>query len=198
MSYEATSAYFRLLGSLLFAEPTMPAVAMLKEGELFAELPFAENTEAAREGQRQMCAWLESAAPEELTEQARPDYMRLLVGVGKTLAPPWGSVYLDEDRLLFNEDTLEVRRYYERFGMMAKEKYHEPDDHIGLEFEFLAYLFDRGEQEAARDFSVRFILPWVDRWNSDVQKYAKTDYYRALANLAAGGIHCLTEETYRQ
>lgn len=188
---EGIAAYFKLLGSLLYNEPDAQAIETLKEGELFAELPFAEDNALALQGQRQMCAWLEEAPIDELTQQARSDYMRLLVGAGKESAPPWGSVYLDKDRLLFSENTLHVRQFYERYEVMAKSKYHEPDDHIGLELEFLAHLINRGELDAALDFAGEFILPWIDRWNADVQKHAKTDYYRALGTLAVGGVHVL-------
>jgi TorA maturation chaperone TorD len=192
MNYEAESAYFNLLGPLLHRQPEKTVIAALAEDSPFSELPFAQDNKLALLGQAQMNAWLTSAPVDELTEQANIDYMRLLVGAGKVLAPPWGSVYLDEDRLLFNEDTLRVRQFYEHHGMMLKDKYKEPDDHIGLELEFIAYLLESGKFEEVRDFAATFVSPWVFQWNADVQKHAKTGFYKALGNMAAGGVEYFT------
>ena len=188
MTNTAESSYLRLLGSLLYNEPEISVIKMLNDDGLFLELPYAQNNELALCGQAQILEWLKSADLEKLTEDARVDYMRLLVGVGKVLAPPWGSVYLDEDRLLFNEDTLKVRLYYEHYGMKLKEKYKEPDDHLGLELEFIAYLFENGKTDAVRDFVEKYVTSWIFQWNNDVQKHARTGYYRGIANMAAGGI----------
>lgn len=39
---------------------------------------------------------------------------------GSLPAPPWESAYLSEDRLLFQESTLEVRKAYLKYNYMAK------------------------------------------------------------------------------
>jgi TorA maturation chaperone TorD len=188
MSLEVKAVYFRLLGSLLYNEPSETVINTPLSEELFAGIPYARNNKLAKKGQTQIECWLKSAPINELTDNVRTDYMRLLVGVGDVLAPPWGSVYLDDERLLFNENTLKVRQFYERYGMMVKKKHSEPDDHIGLELEFLAHLAKQGEDEAMLNFVKEYMLPWVFLWNNDVQKHARTDYYRGLANMAAGGI----------
>ena len=185
------TAYFRLLGSLLYNEPSVEVINALKKDSVFTELPYAQDNELARKGQAQLNRWSESGSNDSLTDEAREVYISLLVGLGKVLAAPWGSVYMDEDRLLFGEDTLGVRQYYEHYGMMVKQKYKEPDDHIGLELEFLAYLFEKNEAEAAVKFAERYISPWIFKWNDDVQKYAKTAYYKGIANMATAGIEVL-------
>ena len=188
MIQEEQSAYFKLLGVLLYNEPSLTSVNKLINDAPFTELPYAAENEAVLKGLELMVNWLKSSNAEGLTDVARSDYMRLFVGPGKLLAPPWGSVYLDKDRLIFDENTLVVRQFYERFGMKLKEKYKEPDDHIGLELEFLAYLAEQGEEEAMVSFAKNFMLPWILRWNSDIQKNARTDYYKGLANMAIGGV----------
>ncbi len=193
MSREEKAAYFRLLGSLLYNEPDAAAMDMLLDDEIFSELPYAGDNALAREGQAQITAWLGSGSKAELLDKTNSDFMRLFIGPDKLLAAPWGSVYLDEDRLLFNEDTLKVRKFYERYGMMTKKKYSEPDDHIGLELEFLAHLAEQGNDEAMAGFAREFMLPWILRWNDDVRKYARTGYYRGLAGMAAGGVEYLCD-----
>jgi TorA maturation chaperone TorD len=196
MDTQAASAYFVLLGSLLYNEPSVQNIGMLKEQGLFDELPFAGDNEFAIKGQNQMNVWLKSASVEELVSAARTDWLVLLMGVGKVLAPPWASVYLDKDKLLFSEQTLHVRRFYEHYGFIIKQKYREPDDHLGLELEFIARLLEREEHEVADTFIRDYIQPWIGVWNKDVSLNAKTGYYRALGNLAVGGIDSLMKATW--
>jgi TorA maturation chaperone TorD len=192
MTDELLSAYFRLLGLLLNSEPSAEILDKLADG-MFDEVFYARDNEKVIKGHDEIRTWLNSESKERLLDEARADYMKLLVGVGKVLAPPWGSVYLNTDRLLFTEDTLKVRQFYERHGMKVVKKYKEPDDHIGIELEFLAHLCERGKKDAALDFAEEFISPWVFQWNADMQRYAKTGYYRGLANMAAEGIRYFTE-----
>jgi TorA maturation chaperone TorD len=187
MSAEQT-AYFQVLGSLLYNEPGTGAIEALKTNEVFSSLPFAAENKLAAEGRLAMENWLESASTEELTDKARSDYMRLFIGPGKPLSPPWGSVYLSVDGLLFTEETLYVRKFYESNGRIVKEKHREPDDHIGLELEFLAYLSELGKTETALKFAEKYVASWVFKWNADVQKHAKTGFYKALGDMTAGGV----------
>jgi TorA maturation chaperone TorD len=185
---DRSASFFRLLGSLLYNDPSREVIDTLADEGVFAELPYAAESALARKGQKEMLDWLKSAPRDELALEARTEYMRLLIGIGKELAPPWGSVYQSVERLMFTEDTLRVRLFYEKHGMKLKEKYHEPDDHIGLELEFLAYLSEQGKIAAAREFAAEYIVPWISRWNADVQKHAETGFYKGLGNMAAGGI----------
>ena len=42
--------------------------------------------------------------------------------------------------MIFQEQTLHVRQWYSRFGLQVVKLHKEPDDHIGLELEFVAHL----------------------------------------------------------
>lgn len=52
-------------------------------------------------------------ADDELTWE----YRRLFVGPGVKLAPPWGSVYTDRDRVVFGASTLELRAWMREHGV---------------------------------------------------------------------------------
>ena len=60
--------------------------------------------------------------------------MRAFSSSAKVLTPP-ESVYFSEERLVFQEETLQVREWYRRFDLQSV-KLHEPDDHVGLELTF--------------------------------------------------------------
>lgn len=60
------------------------------------------------------------------------EFWYLFGALGPAAAPPWESVYLDREHVIFGAETLQMRALYARFGLVF--------DHIGLELEFLARL----------------------------------------------------------
>src|SRR4029078_9944686 len=92
------------------------------------------------------------------------------------LACPYESVYLSDEHLTFEQQTLEVRAFYNRFGVQAPSLGKEPYDHIGLELSFIAHLcvlgldaIDASDEDAQNamiasvgDFLEQHLLRWVD------------------------------------
>lgn len=76
-------------------------------------------------------------------ETMKYEFNRLFVGPVSTKAPPYESVYLSPDRLVMQEQTLAVRKMYNREQLASSGQGHEPDDFIGTELEFMAYLLSR-------------------------------------------------------
>lgn len=70
----------------------------------------------------------------------RDDAMHLFGTLGRPLAEPHESVWLSREHLLFEEQTLQVRACYRRYGLGLVDQGREPDDHIGFELLFLAEL----------------------------------------------------------
>jgi TorA maturation chaperone TorD len=115
-------------------------------------------------------------------------------------APPWESFYRTEEGLMVSNHTLEVRAFYERFGLVSERKEQEPEDHIGLELEFMACLCDRHGEclrkgdvrgaavtvKAQRDFLDGHLLRWVSRFCEALDRFAWTDFFRGLAQLTEG------------
>lgn len=114
-------------------------------------------------------------------DAVQQDYLRLFVGLGTPLAPPWESAWASDARLLFGRQTLDVRYWYRSFGLQAAALHHEPDDHIGLEMEFIGLLLDRGEEAAAARFAAEHPLAWAERWAAAVQDNARDPFYPHLA-----------------
>ena len=84
-------------------------------------------------------------------EAVEQDYLRLFVGLGMPLAPPWESAWASDARLIFQRETLDVRYWYRSAGLEVANLHAEPDDHIGLELEFIGALLDRGDAETAAE-----------------------------------------------
>jgi TorA maturation chaperone TorD len=206
---EGEAAFFTLVGRILGA----PLDAQLKECLInegtFTSTPFASEQLASIEGLQLLQAWAEvSAAASEAgskawVDQENQDYLALFGGLGAPLASPWESSYLSgEGGLIFQLETLEVRQWYERFGLQVRKKYHEPDDAIMFEFEFITHLADRAVEaypqgdeqgfelllEAQRDFLHEHLLRWGFQWCERVSENARSDFYRGLAKLTEGAL----------
>jgi len=202
---------FELVGRLLYAELDRAWLQSLLSQDVFDDVPFGAEQEETKLGLELLQKWakenrteLKDAAFDEL----RVDYTRLFVGVGKVLAPPWESVYFGEDRMVFQERTLQVRSWYRRFGLEPEKLYKEPDDHIGLELLFLAQLARLGLQAleennqarfdecllAQSQFAAEHPLKWVPAWAASMEANAKTDFYRGLAHLTQGALLAIAEQ----
>ncbi|MBI5301773.1 MAG: molecular chaperone TorD family protein [Chloroflexi bacterium] len=192
---------FGLLSKAFYVYPEKTWLQSLVEGDIFSEAPFASNQAEVESALELLQAWSRGISDEAL-EDVRMDYTRLFIGPGKVLTPPWQSVYFSEERLTFQEETLKVREWYRRFGLQAEKIYQEPDDHIGLELEFIAHLAKLGlralEQndkakfeetlDAQKRFMVEHLLRWAFGWCEQVHAQSHTDFYRGIALLTRGAV----------
>ncbi len=62
-------------------------------------------------------------------------FNRLFVGPGPVVAPPFASVYLDDEPFVMGKTTLKVRQIYEMVGLRSPWHGAVPDDHIALELD---------------------------------------------------------------
>lgn len=196
---EARAFAYDILKCVFWQAPTRKFVKLLIEGEIVQAFPFADGSAAIRQPIDRIGKYL--GGPDILSrksfESLHWDYTRLFVGPGKVPAPPWESIYRDVEHLHFSEETLEVRNAYGKYNLVTRELGHEPDDHLGLELDFLHKLSEmagdkaqRGDEaglaEALADhkaFLDEHLLKWVPDWTRDVVKCAETDFYRGMAQL---------------
>lgn len=197
---------FGLLGRILYQPPQSEWLKSLAEDQVFDEIPLGADLPETKEGMALLGQWSRAYLKDQsgdLQSALDGDYNRLFVGPGKVLAPPWESVYATTDRLIFQEQTIQVRNWYRRFGLEAEKLYHEPDDHIGLELSFLAHLASLSLQalesqdepeflrliNAQRDFLKEHLLQWCFDWIRDVQEFAKLEFYTGIALLVKGTVN---------
>ena len=192
-----------LLGKILLSYPEKALLQSLADEEIFTESPLGNAQPDVQRGLALLQNWAQAVRggmSSEALDELRVDYTRLMVGVDRVLAPPWESVYFSEDRLVFQERTIQVRAWYRRFGVEAANHEQEPDDHIGLEFAFAAHLARQAlvalEQQdqvafenvlaAQREFLSEHLLTWAPQWCNLVQSQANTDFFRGIALLTKG------------
>lgn len=135
----------------------------------------------------------------------RTEYARLFIGPRRVLAPLHESAYLSGVSRMFTSETLAVRKFYESFGYMMKEKNIEPEDAVGVELEFLCNLCDRGiallEEgscadesldeferllDAQKAFKEQHLARWVNSFVGLVTAEDNSGYYVAWANYLSG------------
>jgi TorA maturation chaperone TorD len=196
---------FGLLGRVLYQELEKDWIDSLIEEKVFDDAPLQLIHPDAKQGLALLQKFTQEAehgVSDEVFGELRLDYTRLFIGPGKVLAPPWESVYFDEDRLVFQEQTLQVRGWYRRFGLQVEKLYAEPDDHIGLELEFLSHLAQLGLaalekqdeiefkrlMKAQQQFLNQHPLKWISLWSQQVEEHAHIDFYRGIGFLTKGAL----------
>lgn len=201
---------FESLGRLLYEELDKAWLQSLLKEDVFEDVPFGAEQQETKLGLELLQNWArenEAGISDKSFDDLRVDYTRLFVGIKKVLAPLWESVYFNQDRMVFQEQTLQVRAWYRRFGLEPEKLYKEPDDHIGLELLFLVHLAKLGLQaleendqagsekylQAQRDFLSEHLLRWGPAWAKLVQQHASTDFYRGLAHLVHGTLLAVAE-----
>ncbi|MEQ5285738.1 TorD/DmsD family molecular chaperone [Providencia huaxiensis] len=143
---------------------------------------------------------------ENVLDKLQADHLSLFVGIGMPLAPPWGSVYLDEENLLFRSSTYQWIAFLEehKFRYILDEK--QPQDHIGLMLSVLATLWQKimdpnlkGEDKeyykhATRIVLYEHLLTWEERFCQLVYQNTKTPVYRLAGEITHIVVNMLARE----
>lgn len=182
---------YNLLRSVLQSEPTREMIGVLQA----LHLPQSEEPQAhglmlmvssAQRNRSRQDTWLEELAGE---------FTRVFIGPLKPLVVPYASFYLSDSRQLMTDETIEVRRRYLDAGMAIKELYKVPDDHIGIELEFLYYLASESAsllqqgrhaeattfQAMKTDFISSHMALWVPRFAEQLAEATNEDFFKGAA-----------------
>ncbi|MGI1660165.1 MAG: TorD/DmsD family molecular chaperone [Desulfitobacterium sp.] len=198
---EARELTYQILRSAFNNPPSEDLLKATVQEKLFDSFPLEVNTEGFRQGLNQLRLWFSQVSEkllENVVTELKDDYLRLFLGPNQLLAPPWESVYLTEERLTFDQITLDVRAFYRRHGLEFCLLNKEPDDHFGIELEFMAglvsrqvYNLENGQYEEAHFLAqeqLAFLRDHLSRWTPpftlSVIENAHTDYYQGIARLA--------------
>ena len=128
-------------------------------------------------------------ASDRILEDLLWDYTRMFIGPYKLPCPPWESVYRSQAKLMMQDAADDVRRIYAAFGLSVEETGVMPD-HIGIELNFLALVYERaGERNGKRSDYIRIgdtflndhLIKWVPQFTADMEMAAEAPLYKALA-----------------
>lgn len=208
---EAHAAAWTALSRLFGTIPDQEVLDRVREAQLLESWPLAVDEPATRRGLRLLHRSREAGEAPVAIER---DYREVFHGPGKVPAPPYESVHVGSDGLVFDTETLQVRSFYRRFDLQVPRLGRDPDDHVSPELELLATLavraldaLDAGEAahgagagddarrtamsaedlvEGIGAFLDDHVLAWVPRFGELVSEHARTDFVDGLGQLLIG------------
>lgn len=192
------AAIYRNLSALFADAPSADAL-----GELIAAACSVEVEDVRRASEAEFYAYLRSLAGRDIDElrvTVASEYAELFVGPRPPLAPLYESVYLGSPSRLFTEQTMSVKRFYERCGLAVVKDGKVPDDHLAYELELMAMLAEREAevlesgrvaqaleaQRLQREFIVVHLGGWMGPFAARIDEAPCGDFYRACAHFADG------------
>jgi len=125
-------------------------------------------------------------------QSLRLDYAQLFVGPFELAAPPYESVYVDDETRVMTDATEAVGAEYQQAGVDVGIS--EPPDHVAAELEFVSLLveteiaaieareFAAAEHHLERqyDFLSSHLGRWVSELAGKMREHADTEFYRLL------------------
>lgn len=163
------------LGALFYYGPSHDASKALFEAiaeasilELLPDLPLEK--------------WQEALLKPDLSTAWQASFY----GPGYLAAPPWGSVYLDPEAVVFGESLLELRDFLNNLNLHLTSDMNEPEDHFGLLLLLLAQLIAQQPEstslpKAAEELLTQHLLPWSDHYLSCLATSAEHPFIQQLA-----------------
>jgi anaerobic sulfite reductase subunit A len=196
---ESRKNLYRFLGRLYRREVDEAFLAKMKA------LTFPEDCDVPEiaEGYRLIGNYLRTPQEDAVTDLA-VDYAHSLLGAGIAegiVAYPIESVYTSPDHLIMQEAYEKVHVLFQKECSLHSDS-DIPEDHLGLELEFMAIAIDRTieglkaddaakvehNQNLQKTFLKEHLCNWVPACMKDLSACALTDFYRGLAKLTCGFI----------
>ena len=164
--------------------PSYDAIAQMDARAASSDWPFADSDAVFKA----LCL-MQEGLEDDLDENAIAwEYRRLFVGPGHKAAPPWGSVYTDKDCVMFGASWVALREWMRASGLaVAEGESREPEDHIGLMLELMAWLAEQ-RPELVADFLRLHLLPWAGHFLELMRDQAQHPFFEGLAVLTKASL----------
>lgn len=123
------------------------------------------------------------------------EYNRLFVGPKLVEAPPWKSFYFNNQRLIFQEETAEIKNYFRKHGYRIGTESVEAEDHIGFMLDFMEKLSSKLNDsnltkvnylEYLKDqyyFIENHLLTWIEKFAKKINENANYIFYKVFSNI---------------
>lgn len=172
------------------------------------QLPGQELSDAITEMEHHLRAIESQAAPyasllgksfsaNKNMKELQVEFARLFVGPYSLLAPPYGSIYLENERRIMGESTIDVLHYYNEAGLDIASTHKDAPDHIAAELEFMYYLINKEIIALAKEKDQLFLETlkiqkmflnshlnqWVQPFSQSIKCNTQTDFYINLADV---------------
>ncbi|ECB0959904.1 Tat proofreading chaperone DmsD [Salmonella enterica subsp. enterica serovar Typhimurium] len=168
----------RVLGALFYYSPesheTAPLVQALLNDDWQAQWPLDAEALAP------VAAMFKTHSEESLPQA----WQRLFIGPYALPSPPWGSVCLDRESVLFGDSTLALRQWMRENGIQFEMQQNEPEDHFGSLLLLAAWLAENDRHHECEQLLAWHLFPWSSRFLDVFIDHAGHPFYQALGQLA--------------
>lgn len=168
----------RVLGALFYYSPESNEAAPLVQALLTDNWQTQWPLDA--EALAPVAAMLKADSEESLPEA----WQRLFIGPYAQPSPPWGSVWLDRESVLFGDSTLALRQWMRENGIQFEVQQNEPEDHFGSLLLLAAWLAEQGRYHECEQLLAWHLFPWSSRFLDVFIDHAGHPFYQALGQLA--------------
>jgi putative dimethyl sulfoxide reductase chaperone len=196
------AAALNLVGALFRVDPAaaalQPVLAGLANGALAADWPWPhEEVDAAFAAMAPFAA--ERAEARAALHAA---FMDLFVGPDQLAAPPWGSVYLDEEKVLFGASTSALSLFLDRHAIAFGDAKEGPVDHFGTLCWIGAWLASKDRMDVFDELLGEHVLPWAPLYLDELATAAlamtpenpAAGFYAAASRIAHAALAALQSE----
>ena len=173
----------RILGALFYWPPNNPNVLPILdalEAGVFSQQWALEKTDKTVDAISMMESELRKPNSKAALAQ---EYQHLFIGPENLQAPPWGSVYLEQEGTLFGETTQALHTFLMSEGIALDTGQEEPEDHIGLMLWEVSLLAEDLRKDAVKIIVHRHLLTWANNYLEKLSAATKNNFYRGLAML---------------
>ncbi|ECI5353467.1 Tat proofreading chaperone DmsD [Salmonella enterica subsp. enterica] len=168
----------RVLGALFYYSPesheTAPLVQALLTDDWQAQWPLDAEALAP------VAAMFKTHSEESLPQA----WQRLFIGPYALPSPPWSSVWLDRESVLFGDSTLALRQWMRENGIQFEMQQNEPEDHFGSLLLLAAWLAENERHHECEQLLAWHLFPWSSRFLDVFIDHAGHPFYQALGQLA--------------
>lgn len=201
---------YSLLKRFFIEQPTAEFLELFLKDDLLGAISYQDRSEQINKGTELISFHLKDP---DLTEyeqvgELQADYTVLFIGIGKMPSPPYESVYRSPKKLVFQDETIRVRHKFAKQGLLPEHFKREPDDHIGLELDFMAHMCDWSLKaiqnnelakaqkylKAQKDFIDEHLMQWVPDFCGDILKNSKTTFFQGVSHILMGFLMVEKEE----
>jgi len=170
----AVTEDLRELASLHDREVTKEVMEELKRVDFPYNLGLQLQTHAGQEAcsllKQAITEWPETI-DEALLDELASDFSSIYLN-NAYRASPYESVWLTDEGLTRQAPMIQVREWYKKYEVLAKNWKKRPDDYISLEVEFIGHLMSVDDQLATLKETARF-LDQVREWYKKYEVLAK-------------------------
>lgn len=198
---------FSYLSEVFLNEPDEDFIHQMTVQKLYFSFPYESEDAVLQKGLNLLRNF--SLQWEKIQiHSLRDEYFRMFHGTEKMLVPPYESVYLSREHLMFEKETLQIRKFYSAYGLRIDKLNIIPDDHIGYELLFIAYLAKLAVEAIQTDneedfekiksdilsFLAEHPLKWIDSFTELLNKHAQGFYFRGNSMLLKFLIYQISED----